>query len=93
MTETKSIATTVRFDPYRWQLLTATCERLGVRKARFITDATLDRIVTVRTVDELASEVIDRLVATRVGELLRANERRLQHVELQLARRRGGGWQ
>lgn len=92
MTATKTIATTVRLDPYWWQLLTATTERLGVAKARFITDATLDRIVVVHTIEQLAGDVIDRLVATCVSELLRANERRLQHVELQLARRPGGGW-
>lgn len=91
MTAGKTKATTVRFDPARWWELSVTAERLNLAKARFIHDATVDRIVVVRTVEQLAGETIDRLVRNRIGELLRQHDGRLGRVELQIAHHLLGG--
>ena len=91
MTAVKTKATTVRFDPARWWELSATAERLNVAKARFIHDATVDRIVGIRTVEHLAGDTIDRLVRIRIGELLRQHDGRLGRLELQIAHYVRGG--
>lgn len=91
MTAGKTKTTTVRFDPERWQQLGTAAEHLGIAKARFIHDATIDRIVGVRTVEHLAGDTIDRLVRIRIGEMLRQTDRRVQHLEVQLAYRISGG--
>lgn len=91
MTPVKTKATTVRFDPQRWQQLGTAAEHLGVAKARFIHDATVDRIIGIRTVEHLASDTIDRLVRIRIGELLRQHDGRLGRLELQVARHLLGG--
>lgn len=85
MTAVKTKATTVRFDPERWQQLGTAAEHLGVAKARFIHDATVDRIIGVRTVEHLAGDTIDRLVRLRISELLRQHDGRLGRLELQVA--------
>ena len=87
----KTKATTVRFDLERWQQLGTAAEHLGVAKARFIHDATVDRLAGVRTVEHLAGDTIDRLVRIRIGELLRQSDQRLGRLELQIAHYLVGG--
>lgn len=91
MTAGKTKATTVRFDPERWQQLATAAEHLGIAKARFIHDATIDRLAGLRTVEHLAGDTIDRLVRIRIGELLRQHDGRLSRVELQVAHHLLGG--
>jgi len=86
MTAGKTKATTVRFDPERWRELGTAAEHLGIAKARFIHDATIDRLARVRTVEHLSGDTIDRLVCIRIGELLRQSDRRIQRLEVQVAR-------
>ena len=85
MTASKTKTTTVRFDLGQWQDLATASEQLGVAKARFIHDATIDRLAGLRTVERLAGDTIDRLVRIRVGELLHQLDRRTARLELQIA--------
>ena len=91
MTAAKTKTTTVRFDRHQWRELATASEQLGVAKACFIRDSTIDRLAGLRTVDRLAGETIDRLVRIRIGELLRQHDGRLGRVELQVAHYLLGG--
>lgn len=82
----KLIATTVRFDGYWWPQVGHWSTVLGIAKARLIHDATIERIVGLRTVEHLGGEVLDHLLRARLGELLRQSDRRLQSAEAQIAR-------
>lgn len=91
MTAAKTKTTTVRFDLHQWQELATTSEQLGVAKARFIRDSTIDRLAGLRTVEHLAGDTIERLVRIRIGELLRQHDGRLGRLELQVAHHLLGG--
>jgi predicted DNA-binding protein len=75
------MTTTVRFTSDEWARLALLAERLGIPKAKLIHDATIVRIATIETIDQLAGAVIDRLVRERFGSLLQLLGRRVRRLE------------